>query len=372
MLIGVPVERAPGERRVALTPSVVKTLVDAGHEFVVESGAGSAAGLADTDYTAAGARIGDPAGAALVARVGPPTVAEISAQQEGTILIGFLEPFTNLGIVNAAIDRKLTAFAMEAVPRTTLAQSMDALSSQSTAAGYQAVLLAASESPSFFPMLTTAAGTIPPAKVLILGVGVAGLQAIATARRLGAVVSAYDIRPETKEQVESLGARFVGGPTEKQDGSGYAAEVAEDTQQRQLDALAPHVAASDVVVTTAQIPGRDAPLLVSAAMVRGMKPGSIIVDLAAPSGGNCEVTKPGESIDFHGVTVLGPLDLASRVARDASQMYARNVAAFLARLAPGGDANIDLDDEIIGGTCVVHEGRAVHPRTRSLLGLDDA
>jgi NAD(P) transhydrogenase subunit alpha len=276
--------------------------------------------------------------------------------------------------VSALIRGRITSFAMESIPRTTLAQTMDALSSQATAAGYHAVLLAAAATPRFFPMLTTAAGTIPPVKLLVLGAGVAGLQAIATARRLGAAVSAYDIRPEVREQIESLGARFVAAPVDESAAaaSGYAKEVSDETQRRQQEALASVVEDSDVVVTTAQIPGSPAPLLVSREMVERMRAGSVIVDVAAPSGGNCEVTRPGETVEHHGVTILGPTDLPGRVAYDASQMYARNVASFISRISgENGERVFDFDNQIVSEACITHSGKVTHPVVRRAMGLED-
>jgi NAD(P) transhydrogenase subunit alpha len=287
--------------------------------------------------------------------------------------VGFLDPFASVDLIRVLTERTITAFAMEAIPRTTLAQSMDALSSQASAAGYHAVLLAATATPRFFPMLITSAGTIPPVKLLVLGAGVAGLQAIATARRLGAVVSAYDIRPQVREQIESLGATFIAAPVDESAAAatGYAKEVADETQRRQQDALAPVVTASDVVITTAQIPGRPAPLLISREMVEMMAPGSILVDVAASTGGNCELTVAGEEIVHAGVRIIGPTDLAGLVAVDASEMYARNVAAFLGRLT-GDDGNlvVDFGDEIVAGACITHDGRVLHPVTRRALHLD--
>lgn len=374
MRIAVPAE-SPGERRVAITPQVVARLVAEEHQVVVESNAGSAAGFTDEQYTEAGAETSiDPywqADAVLV--VGPPSTDQAARVPEGAVLIGFLDPFNAADLVKVLTERKVTSFAMEAIPRTTLAQSMDALSSQATAAGYHAVLLAASATPRFFPMLTTAAGTIPPVKLLVLGAGVAGLQAIATARRLGAVVSAYDIRPEVKEQIESLGARFVAAPVDESAAAahGYAKEVADETQRRQQHALSETVAGSDVVITTAQIPGRTAPLLVSREMVEGMAPGSVIVDVAAPTGGNCELTKPGQTIVHNGVTIIGPEDLAGRVAVDASQMYARNISSLLSRMTgEDGEVALDFDDTIISEACITHDGRVTHPTVRRQLGLE--
>jgi NAD(P) transhydrogenase subunit alpha len=374
MQIAIPTE-APGERRVAMTPQVALRLIEQRHRVVVQEGAGLGAGFDDEAYRAEGVELrADPyPGAEVVLVVGPATAGQATRMAEGAVLIGFLDPFSSPDLVDELLRRRISSFAMEAVPRTTLAQSMDAMSSQATAAGYEAVLTAAGATPRFFPMLTTAAGTIPPVKVLVLGAGVAGLQAIATARRLGAVVSAYDIRPEVREQIESLGARFVSAPVDESaaSASGYAKGVADETQRRQMDALAPHVAAADVVITTAQVPGMPAPLLVSSEMVEQMRPGSVIVDVAAPAGGNVEVTRPGETIVHNGVTVIGPLDLPGRVAVDASQMYARNLIAFLARLSDEeGNLSIDFADTILSEACITHDGKVVHPVVRRSLGLE--
>lgn len=344
--------------------------------MVVQSGAGVAAGFEDTAYEYAGvAVVSDPyPDADLVAVVGPPTADQAARIPEGAVLVGFLDPFDAADLVEVLAERRITAFAMESIPRTTLAQSMDALSSQATAAGYHAVLLAAVATPRFFPMLTTAAGTIPPVKLLVLGAGVAGLQAIATARRLGAAVSAYDIRPEVQEQIESLGARFVAAPVDESAAAatGYAREVSDETQRRQQDALAEVVAESDVVVTTAQIPGSEAPLLVSREMVERMRPGSVIVDVAAPSGGNCELTRAGETVVHEGVSIIGPTDLPGRVAHDASQMYARNLVSFLGRITGEADEiHLDFDDQIVSEACVTHDGRVTHPVVRRAMGLGE-
>jgi NAD(P) transhydrogenase subunit alpha len=374
MRIAVPKE-SEGERRVAMTPQVAQRLIDANHSIAVETGAGSEAGFTDDAYRNAGAEVMDDpfTGADLVIAVGPPTPAQAMLVPPGSALAGFLDPFSNAELIKVLADRRITSFAVEAIPRTTLAQSLDALSSQATAAGYHAVLLAATATPRFFPMLTTAAGTIPPVKLLVLGAGVAGLQAIATAKRLGAVVSAYDIRPEVREQIESLGARFIAAPVDESaaSSSGYAKAVADDTQRRQQAALSGAVADADVVITTAQIPGRPAPMLISREMVSRMHPGAVIVDVAASSGGNCELTRPGETHEYKGVQIIGATDLAGRVAIDASQMYARNLAALIARISDD-DANpvYDFDDEIIAGTCITHDGHVTHPVTRRALGLD--
>jgi H+-translocating NAD(P) transhydrogenase subunit alpha len=374
MRIAVPGE-ASGERRVSITPQVVTRLIEAGHEVVVEIGAGADAGFPDEGYREVGAEVAaDPyAGADVVAVVGPPSPDQAGSLPEGSALVGFLDPFTALELVSVLAKRRITAFAMEAIPRTTLAQSMDALSSQATAAGYHAVLMAAAATPRFFPMLTTAAGTIPPVKLLVLGAGVAGLQAIATARRLGASVSAYDIRPEVREQIESLGAKFVAAPVDESAAaaSGYAKEVSDETQRRQQDSLAAVVAETDVVITTAQIPGSPAPLLMSREMVERMRPGSVIVDVAAPSGGNCELTKPGETVDHGGVKILGPIDLPGRVAHDASQMYARNLAAFLTRISDEeGNVVFDFSNQIVDEACITHDGRVTHSVVRRAMGLE--
>ena len=374
MHIAVPKESA-GERRVAITPQVAEKLINDGHSVAIEPGAGVAAGFTDATYLEAGAAVSDNpfSTADLVLTVGPPTPDQARRVPEGAALVGFLDPFASADLVRVLTERRITAFAVEAIPRTTLAQSMDALSSQASAAGYHAVLLAATATPRFFPMLTTAAGTIPPVKLLVLGTGVAGLQAIATAKRLGAIVSAYDIRPEVREQIESLGARFIAAPVDESaaSSSGYAKEVSDETQRRQQAALTEAVAASDVVVTTAQVPGRAAPLLISREMVETMGPGSVIVDVAASTGGNCELTRPGETIEHHGVKVMGPTDLAGRVAVDASQMYARNLTSFMGRLTDDeGNPSFDFEDEIVAGACITHDGHVTHPVTRRALGLD--
>lgn len=374
MRIAVPTE--PGaERRVAMTPQVASRLIGEGHSVDVQAGAGERAGFTDSAYQESGATIShDPyAKADLVVVVGPPSPEQASRVAIGSVLVGFLDPFSSADLIKVFTDHNVTSFAVEAIPRTTLAQSMDALSSQATAAGYHAVLLAASATTRFFPMLTTAAGTIPPVKVLVLGAGVAGLQAIATAKRLGAVVSAYDIRPEVREQIESLGARFIAAPVDESaaSSSGYAKEVADETQRRQQDSLARSVADADVVITTAQVPGRTAPLLISREMVEGMTAGSVIVDVAASTGGNCELTKPDQTVVHQGVSIIGPTDLAGRVATDASQMYARNLASFIDRISDEEAVlSLDFDDEIISGANITYDGHITHPVTRRALGLD--
>jgi NAD(P) transhydrogenase subunit alpha len=366
---------ADGERRVALTPAVGGRLVTAGHMVAIEAGAGLPAHFGDGAYADAGVDVvADPlSDAELILVVGPPTADRARTFPEGSTLVGFIDPFGSIDLLHVLAERRITSFAMEAIPRTTLAQSMDALSSQASVAGYHAVLLAATATPRVFPLLMTAAGTMPPVKLLVLGAGVAGLQAIATAKRLGAVVSGYDIRPQVREQIESLGAKFVAGPVDESaaSASGYANEVGDDTQRRQQAALAEHVADVDVVITTAQIPGRPAPLLISREMVEQMRPGSVIVDVAAPSGGNCELTRPGADVHHEGVLVMGPTDLAGRVAVDASEMYARNVAAFIERIVdPEGRLAFDFDDEIVSEPCITHHGEITDPVARRLQAIE--
>src|SRR3954454_14757642 len=360
MRVAVPREAAAGEGRVALVPETVGRLTANGFEVAVERGAGAAAGYSDESYADAGATLREAGsvveGADVIVRVARPTPDEVSAMAEGTILIGFLSPLTDPDGIERLRRHVVVAFAMESVPRISRAQSMDALSSQANVAGYKAVLIAADRVPKLFPMLITAAGTIAPARVLVMGAGVAGLQAIATARRLGAVVSAFDVRPAVKEQVESLGARFLdlGVHGEETEG-GYAKELTPEQQAQQQQALAERIPGFDVVITTALIPGRPAPRLIPAAAVRGMRPGSVIVDLAAEAGGNCELTQPGAEADVDGVLVVGKLNLPSEMPTHASQLYARNVMALLQHLAPDGELALDWDDEITAGACVTRE-----------------
>jgi len=375
MRLGIPLERAPHEHRVAAVPASVKVFTGWGWDVQVETGAGSAAGFPNTAYEEAGASIVPDAAAAhnvdLVLRVERPTFDEIMLVPEGAVLAGFLDPFVALDVIQALADRNITALAVEAVPRTTLAQAMDALSSQANVAGYAAVMLAAAESPKFPSMLVTAAGTIPPARSLVLGVGVAGLQAIATFRRLGAIVHAYDIRPETKEQVESLGAKFVEAPTQEMDEGGYAKEVDAETAAQQQEVLAEFVAKADLVVTTAQIPGRPAPRLINADVVAAMHPGSVIVDMAASSGGNVEGSRPDEVIEVNGVKILGPIDLPSRVATDASRMYARNLQELVGRWRTDDGLTVNLEDDVAGPATITSGGQIINPRTRSAMGLEE-
>ncbi len=383
MRIGVAKETAPQERRVALVPTVVGHLAKAGLEVLMEAGAGEAAGFPDSAYESAGVRLAASRrevyeAAEIVAQVRA-AGADPSSQEDssgllrpGQILIAMLDP---LGAPEAASKAAATGavlFALELLPRITRAQTMDVLSSQANLAGYKAVLLAAEALPKIFPMMMTAAGTITPSRVFVIGAGVAGLQAIATARRLGAVVSAYDVRPAVKEQVESLGARFVELPIpaeQAQDAGGYAKALGEEFYRKQAELMAETLAESDVVITTAAVPGQKAPILVSQEQVERMHPGSVIVDLAAERGGNCEVTVPGQTIVHAGVTVMGPLNLPSTVAFHASQLYARNVASFVANLMKDGAANLDAEDEIVRETMVARDGQVVHPRVREKLGL---
>ena len=360
MLIGVPRETGAHERRVALVPETVGRLKKAAHELLVERNAGTAAGFPDAPYEAAGARLvdaGEALGADLVLKVQRPTPEEAGRLREGAILVSFLAPATSAEAIAALTARKVTALAMELVPRITRAQSMDALSSQANLAGYKAVVIGAEAMNRVLPMMTTAAGTLAPAKVFVLGAGVSGLQAIATARRLGAVVSAFDVRPVVKEQVQSLGATFVEAAVAAEGAGGYAKELAEQEQRRVLETVAKHIAAQDLVVTTAQVPGKPAPRLITAEMVRTMKPGAVIVDLAAETGGNCELTKAGDVADVDGVLVLGPLNLASSVPFHASQTYSRNLQSLLQHLLDkDGNPRIDLADEITGAMVVTHAG----------------
>ena len=371
--LGVPQEAESSEKRVALVPSSVAALADLELDVRVQRDAGKAAGFPDEDYTAAGAAICDGTevwDCDIVLVVGPPPRDKIASMKTGATVVGFLDPYVDRALMETCVASGVTAIAVEAIPRTTLAQSMDALSSQTNIAGYAAVLLAAHDAPKLMPMMVTAAGTIAPAKALVLGVGVAGLQAIATARRLGAQVHAYDIRPETAEQVESLGAKFVAAPTAAADAGGYAVEVEEDTQARQHEALSKYVAEADIIVTTAQIPGRPAPLLVTTEMVEAMHAGAVIVDMAAASGGNVEPSRPGEVVDVGGVRIHGPVNMAAAMAGDASRMYSRNLVALVTRLINEG-ADARAADPIFGEAAVILDGVATHPRTKSLLGIEE-
>jgi proton-translocating NAD(P)+ transhydrogenase subunit alpha len=352
--IGVPRELEPGERRVALVPDAVTRLAPGGFEVVVEPGAGAAASFPDDAYAAAGASVsGSVWDADAVVKVRKPTADEVQRLRSGQVLVGFLEPLTDHAGIERLAERGVHAFAMESIPRITRAQPMDALSSQATVSGYKSVLVAADRLPRFFPMLMTAAGTVAPAKVLVLGAGVAGLQAIATAHRLGAVVAGFDVRPVVREQVESLGASFLDlGIIGEETAGGYARELTDEEQRRQQAALEERIPDYDVAITTALVPGRAAPRLIPAGAVARMRPGSVIVDLAAEAGGNCELTVPGEIVEREGVTIVGLTNLPSTMPFHASQLYARNVSALLQHLAPEGEVVLDWDDEITAGACV--------------------
>src|SRR5437588_9378256 len=383
MILGVPRETFPGERRVALVPSSIPTLAKGGLEVIVEGAAGAQAGYPDAEYVAKGAKMVPKrsdlfAAAEILVQVlcygsnDSTGQADVPLFHNGQLLIGFLRPLGALGPLQEIAAKGVTSFAVELMPRTTRAQSMDALSSMGTICGYKAVLIAADTLPRIFPMLTTAAGTITPGRVLVIGAGVAGLQAIATARRLGAVTSAYDLRPAAKEQVQSLGGRFVELPIEAkdaQDARGYARAQDETFYQRQRELLGKAVADSDVVVTAAVIPGKKPPLLVTKEMVTSMAPGSVIVDLASERGGNCELTKPAEIIVEHGVTIIGTLNLASSVPYHASQMYARNLSAFLLHLVKEGKLQLNLDDEIVRETLLTKDGEVFNARVREFFSL---
>jgi proton-translocating NAD(P)+ transhydrogenase subunit alpha len=357
MRIGVPRETAVGERRVALVPEVVGKLVSASFEVHVERCAGDAASFPDTAYAEAGAQLVDDwADADAVVKVQKPSEEEAGRLRDGQVLIGFLAPLTDPEGIEALAQRGVIAFAMESIPRITRAQPMDALSSQATVSGYKATLLAAERLPKFFPMLMTAAGTVAPAKVLVLGAGVAGLQAVATARRLGAVVTGFDVRPVVREQIESLGANWLDlGVVGEETAGGYAAELTEEQQRQQQEKLEARLPEFDVVITTALVPGRPAPKLIPVSAVAAMRPGSVVVDLAAEAGGNCELTEPGEEVVREGVTIVGLTNLPSTMPFHASQLYARNVAALLNHLAPEGTLTLDWDDEITAGACVTRK-----------------
>jgi len=375
MRIAVPVEKQPGEARVALVPDSVKKLAGSGVEVAVEAGAGSKAGFLDDEYKAAGAIITDR-GAALssadvLACVNRPEPADFGKLKPGAVVIGFLKPLDEPAALEPVVALQLTAFAVELVPRITRAQSMDALSSMATVAGYKAVIIAAERLPRMFSLLMTAAGTVPPAKVLVLGAGVAGLQAIATARRLGAVVEAYDVRAAAGQDVKSLGAKFLDvdlGSIETQDAGGYAKELSPEALKLGRDMVTKRAAQSDVVISTAQIPGRKAPLMLTAEAVNGMRPGSVVVDLAASTGGNCELTQAGETVDHNGVLILGPLNLPATVPAHASQLYSRNLITFLSLIVDKGNLKIDMADEILKGACVAYQGGSVHPKVAAALG----
>lgn len=357
MKLGIRNEQSSRESRVAAPPISVAKFIELGFDVSVESGAGNAAGFPDSSFAEAGAAIvddlSDVGDIDLLVRITPPTEADrsIMVPHKG-VIVGLVDPATNKDLLTSWGETGLTSISMEMVPRTTLAQAMDALSSQATSAGYAAVLLGVTTIPKFMPMLVTAAGTIPPSNVLILGVGVAGLQAIATAKRLGAIVYAYDIRPETKEQVESLGGRFVEAPTQKMDEGGYARAVDAETEAKQKAALAKAVADADLIITTAQVPGRKAPRLIDAQMVEAMKSGSVIIDMAAASGGNVEGSQPDATVEVSGVHIMGPTDLASRVATDSSRMFGRNLTELINRMVVEGELTVDHEDPVVGPAIV--------------------
>jgi NAD(P) transhydrogenase subunit alpha len=374
MRIGVPKEPVEGERRVALIPDTVASLVDKQLAVVVESGAGELAGHPDTEYAEAGAELGtadDVYGADVVLRVATPSVAEIGGIAPGKVLVGFLAPLTSGETTRALAEGKVTGFAIESIPRITRAQAMDGLSSQANVAGYAAALLAARECGRFFPMMTTAAGTVSPARVMVLGAGVAGLQAIATAKRLGAVVSGFDIRRAAWEQIASLGGRpleldFI---PDAEDEGGYARPLTEEENAQVRDALAENAGKQDVIITTAQIPGREAPILITEQAVRNMSPGSVIVDLAGDSGGNCELTQAGETVEVDGVRIIAPRNLTSDMAAHASQLYAKNLENFIDLITDQGELAIDFGDEVVAGACITHEGAVRNERAAAVAGL---
>jgi NAD(P) transhydrogenase subunit alpha len=380
LLLGILKESAPGETRVALLPESLKSLIAQGLVVTVEAGAGIAAGASDQAYIDAGAsvtadRASILATADLLPMVNAPEAADQAQLKSGAVIIGFLRPLDSPAALSTAIDQPVTLFSMELVPRISRAQSMDALSSMATVAGYKAVIAAADLLPRLFPMLMTAAGTIPPARVFVIGAGVAGLQAIATARRLGAVVEAYDVRAAAGEQVRSLGAKFLDvdlGGISTEGGGGYAAELTEEALDRGRDLITRTAAHSDVIVTTAQVPGRPAPRLIRRAAVEAMRPGSVLVDLAAPAGGNCELTQPGLTQHIGGVTLLAPLNLPAEVPVHASQLYARNILNFLGLIVQKGVLSVDLTDEVLAGACVAHQGKPVNPRVAKLLETTSA
>lgn len=377
MKVAVLKETRPGEHRVALVAQGVQSLTKAGLEVVVERGAGASSGASDEDYRSAGATIATSAaealkGAGMVLHINPPTAAEVDGMDAGAILLSFLSPLTDLDLVRKLKDGKITGISMEMVPRITRAQSMDALSSQATVAGYKAVLMAADHLPKFLPMFTTAAGTIRPAKALVLGAGVAGLQAIATAKRLGAVVEAFDVRPAVKEQVQSLGAKFIEAEEEvtAEGEGGYAKELSADQHKKELELIAAHIADADIVITTAAIPGRKAPVLITEDMLKSMKNGSVIIDLASETGGNCEMTKHGETTVVHGVQLIGPANIAALIPVHASQMYSKNIITLVGEFVDmkGGTLNLDFSNDVVGPSTVTHAGEVVNERVKQALG----
>lgn len=373
LTIGILREAVADETRVAVVPEVVKKYLAAGAEIWIEAGAGEGSFLRDEDFLAAGAKVGAGetvlTAAQVLLCVQPPALETIARLAPGTVLLGGLYPYASGERIALLQSRRITAFASELIPRISRAQAMDTLSSQAAVAGYQAVLIAASHCPKFFPMLTYAAGTIRPARVLVIGAGVAGLQAIATARRLGAIVEGYDVRPETREQIESLGAKFVDTGVSAAGSGGYARELTAEEKARQAEKLGRAVAGADVLITTAAIPGRRAPRIVSEAMIAGMKHGAVVVDMAAESGGNCAGTLPGETLTVGGVRLIGPLNLPARMPVHASEMFARNLFNFLSPWLVEGGLKLDWDDEIVAGTCLTRAGELVHTGVKNVLGL---
>ena len=375
MIVGIPKENHPLEPRVAATPATVKDLIKSGLNVCIESGAGQASCISDINYTEAGAKIVDSgpellSQADIVLKVLPPTTEEISQLKSHSVCVSFFQTTREIQTVKALAERSVTGFSMHLIPRTTLAQKMDALSSQANIAGYKAVLIAATRLGVYMPLLMTAAGTIRPAKILILGAGVAGLQAIATAKRLGAQVEAFDVRQEVKEQVESLGAKFIEVESDSDDGvgeGGYAKETSEDYKRRQQELIHEHMSKADVVITTALIPGRPAPLLIPTSMVDAMKPGSIIMDLAAENGGNCELTEKDQVIEYNQVTIDGTSNIPGTMPVHASELYAKNITAFLTYMIKDGELNLDLEDEIISGAMFTHKGEITHEPTQEAM-----
>jgi proton-translocating NAD(P)+ transhydrogenase subunit alpha len=373
MRVGIPKETLSGERRVAAVPETVSRMTKAGTQVVVEAGAGREAFIDDRQFEAAGATIASSAQALLseadvLLKVNKPTIDEIQQMKSGAVLVAFLQPFASQDIIKKLAEQKITAFSMEMVPRITRAQRMDALSTMSTVAGYKVVLIAANACGRFFPMLSTAAGTIQPAKVIVIGAGVAGLQAIATAKRLGAIVTAFDVRPAAGEQVKSLGAEFVSlevSHEQAEDVGGYAKELSQEFYKKEQELIRKHSKDADVIITTALIPGKQAPILITEEMVREMKPGSVIVDLAVEQGGNCPLSEMGKEVVKHGVTIIGLLNIPSTMPVHASQLYARNILAFLNLISPDGKSvKIDLSDDIIKGSLITHNGQIMHPAVK--------
>jgi len=374
LVIGVPKETASGEKRVAIVPEVAKKFKTLGAEVLIEKGAGTGSFFRDEDFD--GASVAPESAAVLgkadvILKVQPPTLDELRLMSAGTVLIGFLHPYQDKERAKLLCERNITSFAVELIPRISRAQSMDALSTQATVAGYQCALIAGVISPKFFPMMTYAAGTLRPARVLVIGAGVAGLQAIATVHRLGAIVEAYDVRPETKEQVESLGARFVDTGVSAVASGGYARELTGEEKTAQQDKLTKAVAQADVVITTAALPGKKSPLIITEAMVSGMKPGAVVVDMAADSGGNVAGSKPGETVVRNGVSIVGTANLASRMSVQASEMYARNLFNFLSPFIKDGKLALDWNDEVLRGSCFTHEGKIQHEGVRKVLMEDN-